>query len=353
MTMIQPPEVTEDRIATSIATAGTDSLELSTSSGRHPILRFVLRRLGLAVVTVFVVSVIVFVATAILPGNAARAVLGRNATPASLKAMELKLHLDHSALWQYWHWFSGLLHGNLGTSLVNGQTVTSLLGDRVVNSLILVVLAGVIGTALAIVIGLLSAVRAGKLFDDVVGVITLTFAALPEFVIAITMVILFATVVWHILPPVSLIPPGSFAWSTPEILILPVATLILATCPYVIRMMRASALEVLESEYVAMAVLKGLTPARILIRHVIPNALASTVQVIAIVFAWLAGGIVLVEYVFNYPGVGQALIDAVDNRDIPVIQALTVMLAAFYVIMNLVADLSAVLLSSRTRTSMR
>lgn len=320
---------------------------------RRPLLWFVVRRLLLAMITILVVSVVIFAATQLLPGNAARAILGRGATPVSLHALEVKLHLNEPAYTQYWHWLSGLLGGHLGNSLVSGQSVSSLLSDRIVNSLILVVLAGAIGTLIAVSLGLYSAIHRGGLVDEALGVVTLVFAALPEFVIAIGLVILFATVVFQWLPSVSVVPPGQSALSSPRLLILPVITLILATMPYTIRMLRASAIEVLESEYVAMAHLKGVRPRRIVMRHVVPNALGSTVQVIALVLSWLAGGVVLVEYVFNYPGVGQAFVNAVDSRDVPLIQALAIILAGFYVVMNLCADLAAVLLSARSRTSLR
>ena len=325
------------------------------TSRRHkrPLLWFVVRRVLLALVTILVVSIVIFAATELLPGNAARAILGRGATPVRLHALEIKLHLNQPVYTQYWSWLSGLLRGHLGHSLVSGQSVSSILSDRIVNSLTLVLLAGAIGTILAISLGLYSALHRGRVFDETLGVATLAFAALPEFVIAIGLVIIFATIVFQWLPPVSIVPPGETVWSTPELLVLPVITLVLATMPYTIRMLRASAIEVLESEYVAMARLKGLTDRRIVLRHVVPNALGSTVQVIALVLSWLAGGVVLVEYVFNYPGVGQAFVTAVDNRDIPVVQALAIILAGFYVLMNLCADLAAVLLSARTRTSMQ
>jgi peptide/nickel transport system permease protein len=349
---IKPGDISVDSLLATTS-APDDGADLRRARRhKHPLLWFVTRRILLAVVTVFVVSLVIFAATELLPGNAAQSILGLSATPARLHAMENTLHLNRPVYEQYWDWFSGVLTGNLGHSLVNGRSVSSLLSDRFANTLILVLLAGTIGTLIAITVGLYSALHRGRWFDEALGVVTLATAALPEFVIAIALVILFATVVFHVLPAVSIVPPGETALSSPQLLILPVVTLVLATIPYTIRMMRATAIEVLESEYVAMARLKGLSPRRILLRHVIPNALPSTVQVIALVLCWLAGGVVLVEYVFNYPGVGQAFVDAVDNRDIPVIQTLAILLAGFYVLMNLCADLAAVLLSARTRTSL-
>jgi peptide/nickel transport system permease protein len=346
--------ITEERLSATMLwrPRDGDGRPAADRRARNPVVWFVVRRLLFAVLTIVVVSVVIFAATELLPGNAAQAILGQNATPTRVRQLEQALHLNASVTTQYWDWFSGLLTGHLGHSLVDSNTVASLLSDRVVNSLTLVVLAGVIGTVIAVAAALYAALHRGGFFDEAIGLVTLAIAALPEFVIAIAIVILFATVVFHWLPAVSLIPPGQTALSHPTLLVLPVATLVLATMPYTFRMLRASAIEVLESEYVAMARLKGLSQRRILLRHVIPNALPSTVQVVALAFSWLAGGVVLVEYVFNYPGIGQAFVDAVNNRDVPVVQALAILLAGFYVLMNLAADLSAVLLSARTRSSL-
>jgi peptide/nickel transport system permease protein len=315
----------------------------------HPIGALVARRVPLGLLTLAVVSIIVFLATEVLPGNAAYAILGHTATPQRLRELELQLGLDRGLLAQYWSWLSGLVTGHLGTSLASGQSVWSLVAPRLVASAVLVFLAGAIGTVLGVACGAIAALRKDGWFDHVTSVGALAVTALPEFVVAIVLVILFSTVVLHILPAVSIVPPGSHPWDQPESLILPVATLVIVIVPYILRMMRAAMIEALESEYVEMARLKGLSTSRVVIVHAMPNAIAPTIQVIGLNFLYLAGGIVIVEYVFNYPGVGQGLVDAVSVRDIPVIQFIVLVLAAFYVFMNIATDVIALLATPRRR----
>src|SRR5262249_58156337 len=176
-------------------------------------------------------------------------------------------------------------------------------------------------------------------------------SALPEFVVAIGLIILLSPVVWHALPAVSLLPPGTYAWDQPKLLILPVATLVIVIVPYIFRMMRAAMIEALESDYVEMARLKGVPEWRIVLVHALPNAIAPTIQVIGLNFLYLAGGIVVVEYVFNFPGIGQGLVYAVDDRNVPVIQFIVVALAAFYVVVNIITDVIALLATPRRRIS--
>ena len=163
------------------------------------------------------------------------------------------------------------------------------------------------------------------------------------------LVIVFATNVWHLLPAVSLLPPGTYAWSQPQLLILPVATLVIVIVPYLFRMMRGAMIEALDSDYVEMARLKGVPEWRIVFTHALPSAIAPTIQVIGLNFLYLAGGVVVVEYVFNFPGIGQGLVFAVSNRDIPVVQFIVLVLAAFYVVMNILTDVIALLASPRRR----
>jgi peptide/nickel transport system permease protein len=310
---------------------------------------FIVRRLLLAVVVLFLVSVLVFASTQAL-GNPARAILGRNATPASLAALSAQLHLGQPFVTQYWDWLKGLLHGNLGISLAAQQPVTKVISARLVNSAALVVLSGAISIPLSIAIGSWAALRREKLFDTASSTLLLVLAALPEFVVAVVLVILLSTTVFHWLPAISPIPPGSRPWDHGKALILPTATLVIAVAPYVARVMRASMIEVLESDYVEMARLKGLPERTVLIRHALPNALGPVFQVIAINLAYLAGGIVVVEYVFNYTGIGSALQDAVINHDIPLVQALAMIIAAVYVVLNLLADVATILVTPRLRT---
>jgi len=315
----------------------------------NPIWVFIGRRILLGLVVLFLVSIVVFVATQGL-GDPARAILGRSATPASLAALRSQLHLDRPLIVQYLSWMAGLLHGDLGTSLAAQEPVATPIKDKVVNSAFLVVIAGGISIPLSIAIGSYAALRRDKAFDVGMSLITLIFAALPEFVVGVLLVVLFATTVLHVLPAVTLIPPGAGPWDDPQGLVLPVLTLVLAVTPYVARIMRASMIEVLESDYVEMARLKGLPERVVIVRHALPNALGPTFQVIALNLAYLAGGIIVVEYVFNYGGIGSGLRDGVFNHDIPVVQALAMLIAGLYVVLNLLADVATILVTPKLRT---
>jgi len=311
---------------------------------------FIVRRLLLGILVLVLVSVVVFAATQALPGDPARAILGRSATPQSLAALRKQLHLDRPVLDQYWTWVSGLLHGNLGMSLAAQQPVAKLLSPKLVNSAVLVMIAAVVSIPLSIAIGSWAALKREKIFDTLGSNMLLVLAALPEFVVAVVLVILLSTTVFNIFPAISPIPPGSRPWDNFSGLVLPALTLVIAVAPYVARIMRASMIEVLESDYVEMARLKGLPERTVLVRHALPNALGPVFQVIALNLAYLAGGIVVVEYVFNYSGIGSALQDAVVNHDLPVVQALAMLIAAVYVVLNLLADVATILVTPRLRT---
>lgn len=318
----------------------------------HGIPGFIVRRTALGLVTLFLVSLVVFAATQALPGDPARAILGREATPQSLAALRHQLHLGQPVVKQYTHWLGGILHGNLGESLAANEPVTKLLGNRIENSAFLMLLAAIFSVPLAILLGSVAAQRRDRPFDHATSIVLLALAALPEFVVAIVLVVLLGTTVFQVLPAVSLIPPGSAPWQHLKELVLPTIALTLAVSPYVARIMRASMVEVLESDYVEMARLKGLPERTVLWRHALPNGIAPAIQVIALNLAYLAGGIVVVEFVFGYPGIGGAFVDAVANRDLPVVQALAVLIAAAYVVLNLIADLATIMVSPRLRTSL-
>jgi peptide/nickel transport system permease protein len=329
-----------------VAAAATRS---AVSRDSHPIVRLIRRRLSTGVLTLFLVSVVVFLATEVLPGNAAYAILGRNATPARVHTLEITLHLNRGILDQYWAWISGLLIGHPGQSLTTGLPVWGYVAPRLINSAVLVFVTGAIGAFVGVTLGAIAALRKGGWFDHVTSVVVLALTSLPEFVVAIALIVLLSMVVWHILPAVSLLAPGSYAWSQPELLVLPVATLVIVIVPYLLRMMRAAMVEALESDYVEMARLKGVPERRVVLVHALPNAIAPTIQVIGLNFLYLAGGIVIVEDVFNFPGIGQALVYAVTDRDIPVIQFIVLVLAAFYVVMNILTDVIALLATPRRR----
>jgi peptide/nickel transport system permease protein len=315
--------------------------------------RFIAIRIALGILTLFLVSIVVFAATQALPGNAATAILGRSATPARVAALTRQLHLNESAFAQYTHWLGDILKGNLGISAATQEPVTHYISGRLANSAFLVLVSAIVAIPLSIMLGVWMAVRRDKPADQALSVGTLGLAALPDFVIGILLVLLLGTNVTHIFPPVSLVPPGEHAWDVPKVVVLPALTLVLAVTPYISRIMRASMVEVLESDYVTMARLKGLPNRTVIWRHAVPNAIVPAIQVSALQLAYMAGGVVVVEYVFAYPGIGSALIDAVGNRDVPVVQALTLIIAAVYVVVNVGADVLTILVTPRLRTAGR
>jgi peptide/nickel transport system permease protein len=307
------------------------------------------RRLALGFLTIFLVSVLVFAATEVLPGDAARAVLGRGANATTLAALRRQLRLDAPVPVRYGRWLKDLCTGHLGTSLANGEPVGTLVGPRVVNSAILLGLTGLIGIPLSIAVGILAALKREQRLDRILSIVTLVLAGVPEFVVGIGLILVFATVVVQWLPPVSMVAPGVSVLSKPEILVLPVATLVLVIFPYVFRMTRVTMIDVLDSEYMEMASLKGLPRWRLVLVHALPNAVSPTIQVVALTFAYLAGGTVMIEYLFGYAGLGQGLMDAIETRDIPIIQAIVLLLASAYVLLNVAADVASILVTPRLR----
>jgi peptide/nickel transport system permease protein len=311
---------------------------------------FILGRVLAGIPIVIALSLLVFLATQALPGDAAVAYLANSATPERLAAIREQLNLDDPIMVQYFSWASGVVQLDFGQTLTGEVSVSGILGERIQNTLILMASSGIVAMPLSILIGTYAAVRRGKFFDNVSSLVTLVLASLPEFVVAIFLVFLLATNVFQILPAISFVEPGTLAWADPKSLILPSLTLILAVTPYVSRIMRGSMIEVMESEYIQMARLKGLSERTVILRHALPNAIAPTIQVIALQLAWLAGGVVVVEAIFAYPGIGTIMIDAVKSRDLPIVQAITLMIAALYVILNILADIGTILSTPRLRT---
>lgn len=314
------------------------------------LLLFVLGRIIAGIPIVLALSVLVFLATQALPGDAAVAYLTNTATPERLEAIREQLHLNDPIWQQYTRWAWDALHLDFGTTLTGESTVNELLSERIKNTLILMASSGIVAMPLSILIGVFAAVRRGKAFDNISSVITLIFAAIPEFVVAIILIFLLATNVFQIFPAISFLDPGTLAWSEPMSLALPTLTLVLAVTPYVSRIMRGSMIEVMESEYIQMARLKGLSERTVILRHALPNAIAPTIQVIALQLAWLAGGVVVVEAVFAYPGIGTIMIESVKGQDLPVVQAITLMIATLYVTLNILADIGTILTTPRLRT---
>jgi len=323
---------------------------------RHPLLQFLVRRLAAGVVTLLLVSVLLFVGTNVLPGDVAKAVLGRDSTPAGLAQLRHELHLERPATQRYWDWLSGFVRGDLGDSVagqaVSGQPtpISGLIGDRVKNTAVLALATVLLMIPLSIGLGVLAATRAGRLADHLISTTSLAVISLPEFVTGTLLVLLIA--VWlRWLPGVSLIPIGETVFSNLRILILPVLTLLAASLAQTIRMVRAGMLEVLRSDYVEWARLSGHPERDVVLRYALRNALAPTVQVIALNVQWLVGGIVVTEYVFGYPGLGQALVQAVTVRDVPYVLSVGMLIAVVYISLNVLADLLVVLLVPKLRTA--
>ncbi len=311
---------------------------------------WILRRALLSLLVLFGVSVLIFLATQALPGDPAVQILGHTATPEQLTELRKQLGLDQSLLDQYVTWLGNVLTGSLGNSLTSPQSVSSLLIDRGLASLALVGASALIAIPLAVLLGSLGAMRRDRPSDHATQGIFLVLTALPEFVIGLGLLILLGTTVFTVLPPVALIPSGGAAFTHPRELALPVMTLVLAVVPYLTRLQRAAMIDVLESDYVQMARLKGLPERTVVRRHALRNSLVPVVQGSALTLIYLTGGIVAIEYLFAYPGLGSALTTAVAGRDLPVVQAIVLLLASVYVVVNLVADLLTVLLVPRLRT---
>jgi peptide/nickel transport system permease protein len=314
---------------------------------------WILGRIALGGVVVLFVSLLVFLATQALPADPAQAILGRNATPQRLAALRAQLGLGRPLSEQYLSWLGALFRGDFGRSLAANRPVTDLIGTRLVNSLILMGLSALVALPLAILLGVLTAVRRDSRFDRVMLWMSMVLNSLPDFVIGMVLVVGFATTVLTLLPAVAIFPDGTSPFSQPEVLVLPVATLVLSVLPYLYRLSRAAMIDALESDYVQMSRLKGLPSRVVITRHALPNALVPSIQGSALVLAALLSGTVVVEYVFRYPGLGTALADAVANRDLPVIQGIVLIYAIGTVLFNVVADVLTVLVSPRLRTESR
>jgi len=340
---------------TAVATLPDPLAEVAPPRNRHGAVAWLLwlvRRLGLAVLTLWLVSILVFIATTAL-GDPVRAILGKDFGADKARVAELteQLNLDESLATRYFDWLGGLLTGDPGISIANSRPVGELIGDTVVNTLGLVLISAVVMIPVAFGIAMISANYRRRKGDTIIQSVLLTLAGLPEFVIGILLVAIFSTTVFHWLPAVTISSPTGHPWDQLNSMVLPVLTLVLAVAPYVSRIVRSTLLEVLDSDYVELARLKGIPETVVMRKHALLNAIVPGIQVIALQLAWLAGGVVLVEAVFNYPGVGKQLVDSVNAHDVPMVQALSMIIAAVYVVVNLVADLLSILLTPRARTA--
>jgi peptide/nickel transport system permease protein len=312
--------------------------------------RLLARRLLLAVVTVWLASLLVFVALQALPGNLASQILGQNATPQAVAALDTRLHLDRPAWQRYLDWLGGAVHGDFGVSLATGQPAASMVGHALRNTSLLAVIVIVCGVTLSLVLGVVAALFRDRWPDLLISGVSLAGMSVPEFTVATLLVLLFS-IRFAVFPAVVTAGPSATVSQLLPDLWLPAAALTIVMAAYIVRMMRTSVIDVLASEYVTMARLKGLPAHRVLLRHALPSALLPTLNVIAINVAWLVGGVVVVENVFNYPGLGMLMLQAVHNRDLPVLQLIAVTGSATYAVVNLLADLGALALNPRLRTA--
>ena len=315
----------------------------SSTGWKSPTVAWLVRRILLGVLILVLVSVLLFLVTQALPGDVARIVLGKDATAEQVADLRLRLGLDQPLAAQYWHWLTGVLTGEMGTSLENGEPVADIIGPRALNSFTLGLFSMVLILPLAVVIGVFSAHKRDSALDRAFVAVSSLFTALPAFVVGMLLIAFFATSVFGVLPGVSDIPPGDMPWWYPARLVLPVATLTLMGVLYLGRLVRASFIDAMNSEYVQMAVLKGLGGRRILFRHALPNAIAASLPAASLVTAVTVTGVVVVEYVYSYPGLGTAVVSAVNSHDLPVLQVGTLILSTAYYVFNLLADVLAVL----------
>ncbi|MGL4295346.1 MAG: ABC transporter permease [Aestuariivirga sp.] len=314
-----------------------------------PIVLLVVRRTLLSIVTLLLVSLIIFSMLEVLPGDVATRILGRDATPESLEVLRTELGLDRPAAVRYLDWLGGLATGDLGKSLVSSRPISEILAPRIFNTLLLSLYAFALYLPLTVIPAVLQALTRDRGPDHALSVVTLVLLSMPDFLLATILLLTF--VLWiPVLPAISLVDASSSWFEYLKAMTLPALTLAIVMAVYAVRMLRDNLIEVLDSDYVRMAELKGLSRARVLLRHALPNALVPTLNVTALNLAYLIGGVVVVEKVFSYPGFGTLLVDSLQLRDLPVIEATVMIAALVYIAANLVADIAAILLNPRLRT---
>jgi len=315
---------------------------------RSPILKLIAQRIALGLLLLLAVSVLIFVGTQILPGDVAQSILGQSATPQALANLREQMGLNDPAYVRYFHWLWGMLHGDMGTALSNGQDIASSLGGRLKNTLFLAFWAAVVSVPLAIILGLIAVRHKNGFIDKLISGLTLASISLPEFFIGY-LLIYFVAVQMQWFPSVSTVYDSMSFLDRMKAIALPAATLTLVVLAHMMRMTRAAILNVMQSAYIETAELKGLTPFEIIRRHAFPNAIAPIVNVVMLNLAYLVVGVVVVEVIFVYPGMGQYLVDHVAKRDVPVVQACGLIFAAVYIGLNIIADITAIVSNPRLR----
>lgn len=314
----------------------------------HPIIKLVSQRVALGIMLLFAASVLIFAGTTILPGDVAQQILGQAATPENLANLRAELGLDTPPLTRYLEWLGGVFRGDLGVALTNGRDIAESLGDRLGNTLFLAFWAAVISVPLAIFLGLLAVRYKDRWPDKLISAVTLTTISIPEFMIGYIL-IYWVSIQWGWFPSVAILNDSMTLGQKLNAIAIPVMVLTFVVLAHMMRMTRAAILNVMQSAYIETAELKGLPMLKIIARHAFPNAIAPIVNVVMINLAYLVVGVVVVEVVFAYPGMGQYLVDHVAKRDIPVVQACGLIFAAVYIGLNLVADIVSILANPRLR----
>jgi len=308
----------------------------------------VLQRLGLGLLTLLIISVLIFSAVEFLPGDIAQAVLGQGATEENLKALRTELGLDRAAPVRYFDWLSGAVTGDFGESLVSGKSVMETIGPRFANTLFLAVYAAVIAVPVAITLGVIVALYRNTLFDRVANVLTLTSISSPEFFLGYVLILYFS-VETGMFPAIAKVSDGMPLLERLDRTFLPALTMVLVVVAHMMRMTRAAIINLLSSPYIEMAALKGVPTWKVIVKHALPNSWAPIINVVALNLAYLITGVVLVEVVFVYPGIGQLLVDSVTKRDFPIVQACCLIFAATFILLNLAADVGSILTNPRLR----
>jgi peptide/nickel transport system permease protein len=314
----------------------------------HPVLKLVAQRLALSTLLLLAASALIFVGTQILPGDVAQSILGQSATPESLANLRAELGLNEPALSRYFSWLGAALQGDLGTALTNGRDIAESLGYRLKNTLFLAFWAAVISVPLAIFLGLLSVRYKDRWPDKLISAVTLTSISIPEFLIGYLLMYLVAVKLgWF--TSVAMINADMSLGEKLNAIALPVMVLTLVVLAHMMRMTRAAILNVMQSAYIETAELKGLSTFNVIRKHAFPNAISPIVNVVMLNLAYLVVGVVVVEVVFVYPGMGQYLVDHVSKRDVPVVQASGLIFAAVYIGLNMIADIVSILANPRLR----
>ena len=299
-------------------------------------------------VTIVVISVLIAIGIEALPGDLAQAILGQAATPENVAAFRRELGLDKPLLERYLTWLGNFLQGDMGTSLANKREIADLIATRLGNTLFLAATAAVVAVPLAVTLGIIAALYRETLFDKCISMATLSTISFPEFFVGYILIVLFA-VEFRVFPSISNVSPGMPFWSKVYAIGLPALTLILVCIAHMMRMTRAAIINLLMSAYIEMAHLKGMKRVRVIVHHALPNALSPIINVIVLNLAYLVVGVVIVEVVFVYPGLGQLLVDSVSKRDLPVVQASGLIFASCYVLLNLTADVLSIIANPRMR----